>query len=103
MPLYTYEAFDLSGRKIKDSASYPDETMLKSYLKEKGLKPLAIKVSEQKDTSFFERISSKDLLTFTQELGNLLDSGLPIDRALYVLSEHSEKKSFRAPPASSKS
>lgn len=96
MPQYTYEAVDQTGRKIKESASYPDESILKSSLMEKGLRPLSIKVSEQKDASFFERISSKDLLTFTQELGNLLDSGLPIDRALYVLSEHSEKKSFRA-------
>ncbi len=58
--------------------------------------PLSIRMSESKEISFFERVTSKDLLTFTQELGNLLDSGLPIDRALYVLSEHSEKKAFRA-------
>ncbi len=53
-------------------------------------------MSESKEISFFDRVTSKDLLTFTQELGNLLDSGLPIDRALYVLSEHSEKKALRA-------
>ena len=45
---------------------------------------------------FFERVTQKDLLIFTQELGNLLESGLPVDRALYVLSESSEKKTFRA-------
>ncbi|MEW6109088.1 MAG: type II secretion system F family protein [Nitrospirota bacterium] len=96
MPLYVYEAVDPSGRKIKESASYSDEETLKSTLREKGLIPLSIAVSESKKSPFFERITSKDLLTFTQELGNLLDSGLPIDRALYVLSEHSEKKSFRS-------
>jgi general secretion pathway protein F len=96
MPLYVYEAVDSSGRKVKESASHPDEVTLKSDLREKGLIPLSIKISETRETSFFERITSKDLLTFTQELGNLLDSGLPIDRALYVLSEYSEKKAFRA-------
>ena len=96
MPQFTYEAVDPFGRKIRENASYPDESVLRSSLREKGLKPLSIKVSEQKESSFFERISGKDLLTFTQELGNLLDAGLPIDRALYVLAEHSEKKSFRA-------
>lgn len=95
MPLYIYEAIDSSGRKIKQSASYSDEAALKSSLREKGLMPLDIRISESKEFSFFERISSKDLLTFTQELGNLLDSGLPIDRALYVLSEHAEKKAMR--------
>src|SRR3990172_505443 len=96
MPLYMYEAVDSSGRKIKESASHPDENTLKAVLREKGIILLSIRVSESKETTFFERITTKDLLTFTQELGNLLDAGLPIDRALYVLSEHSEKKSFRA-------
>ena len=96
MPLYVYEAVDSSGRKIRESASYSDESTLKSSLREKGLMPLSIRMSESKEISFFERVTSKDLLTFTQELGNLLDSGLPIDRALYVLSEHSEKKALRA-------
>ncbi|MDA8434230.1 MAG: type II secretion system F family protein, partial [Nitrospiraceae bacterium] len=96
MPLYTYEAVDSSGRKIRESASYSDETTLKASLREKGLMPLSIKTSAAKESAFFERVTAKDLLTFTQELGNLLDSGLPVDRALYVLSEHSEKKAFRS-------
>jgi general secretion pathway protein F len=95
MPQYNYEAVDSSGRKTRESVSYPDEASLKVFLREKGLIPLSISLSESKKTPLFERITSQDLLTFTQELGNLLDSGLPIDRALYVLSEHSEKKPLR--------
>ena len=96
MPLYNYEAIDPSGRKIKDSLTSSNEGELKATLREKGLIPLSIKLGEAKESGFFERISVKDLLTFTQELGNLLDAGLPIDRALYVLSEHSEKKALRS-------
>lgn len=96
MPLYNYEAIDSSGRKIKDSLNSSNEEELKSALRVKGLRPLSIKAGETKENSFFERISVKDLLTFTQELGNLLDAGLPIDRALYVLSEHSEKKAMKS-------
>ncbi len=96
MPLYIYEAVDSSGRKIKESVSYSDEAALKSSLREKGMMPITIKVSESRQSPLFERITTKDLLTFTQELGNLIDSGLPIDRSLYVLSEYSEKKSFRS-------
>jgi general secretion pathway protein F len=96
MPSYIYEAVDAHGKKTRETVSFSDEETLKSNLREKGLIPLSIAVSEAKKTSFFERTNQKDLLTFTQELGNLLDSGLPIDRALFVLSEYSEKKSFRA-------
>lgn len=96
MPLYNYEAIDPTGRKIRDSLASSNEGELKAVLREKGLTPLSIKLGEARESSFFDRISLKDLLTFTQELGNLLDSGLPIDRALYVLSEHAEKKALRA-------
>lgn len=95
MPLYQYEAIDQAGKKIRESSSFDNEQALKSSLRERGFMPLTISLQEAKEGSFFERITSKDLLTFTQELGNLLDSGLPIDRALYVLSEHAEKKPFR--------
>jgi len=96
MPLYNYEAIDSSGRKIKDFFTASNEEEMKSALRGKGLIPLSIKAGEARESGFFERISLKDLLTFTQELGNLLDSGLPIDRALYVLSEHSEKKAMKS-------
>jgi len=96
MPLYNYEAIDSSGKKIKDAFTASNEEEMKSALRGKGLIPLSIKAGEAKESGFFERISLKDLLTFTQELGNLLDSGLPIDRALYVLSEHSEKKAMKS-------
>lgn len=96
MPLYTYEAVDTSGKKVRETISSTDEETLKSTLRGMSLVPLSIRVSEAKESSFFQRISSEDILIFTQELGNLLDSGLPIDRALYVLSEHSEKKALRA-------
>lgn len=96
MPLYNYEAIDSSGRKIKDAFTASNEEEMKSALRGKGLIPLSIKAGEARESGFFERISLKDLLTFTQELGNLLDSGLPIDRALYVLSEHSEKKAMKS-------
>lgn len=95
MPFYKFEAVDAFGKKVRESSSFPDENSLKTALKERGLMPLAIRVQEPREGAFFEKITSKDLLTFTQELGNLLDSGLPIDRALYVLSEHAEKKAFR--------
>jgi general secretion pathway protein F len=96
MPVYSYEAIDVTGKKVKDSISSSDEDTLKSTLRGMGLVPLSIRISEAKENSFFQRITSEDILIFTQELGNLIESGLPIDRALYVLSEHSEKKALRA-------
>lgn len=95
MPLYSYEAVDARGRKVKETLSSSDEATLKTTLRSMGLIPISIRVAEARKSLFYQRITTKDLLTFTQELGNLLDAGLPIDRALYTLSEHSENRAFR--------
>jgi general secretion pathway protein F len=95
MPVYSYEAADRAGRRVRASLEAPDEAALKGELSKKGLTPLSIKAVEKRRLSL-KRVTKKDLLTFTQELGSLLESGLPIDRALYVLSEHAEKETLRA-------
>jgi len=96
MPLFSYEAVDSSGNKIKASLEALNEDAIKSDLRTQGLIPISISAVETKNVFRFERITQKDILVFTQELGSLLESGLPVDRALYVLSESSEKKVFRA-------
>lgn len=96
MPLFSYEAVDGNGNKVRESLDALNEDAIKSDLRLRGLIPLSIKPVEAKNAPLFERVTQKDLLIFTQELGNLLESGLPVDRALYVLSESSEKKTFRA-------
>jgi general secretion pathway protein F len=96
MPLYSYEAAQKDGRKLKATLEAPDESSLKAELQKQGLIPLSIKTVERRKPFVLQRITKKDLLTFTQELGNLLEAGLPIDRALFVLSEYSEKESMRS-------
>ncbi|MEW6214319.1 MAG: type II secretion system F family protein [Nitrospirota bacterium] len=96
MPLFSYEAVDSSGKRLKESVEAPNEESLKNILRERGLLPISIKAGETRKGSLFKRITSKDLLIFTQELSNLLESGLPLDKALFVLSEHSEKRGFRS-------
>lgn len=97
MPLFTYEAVDSSGKRLKESIEATNEESLKNVLRERGLLPISIKTGVETRTGFFsKRITSKDLLIFTQELSSLLESGLPLDKALFVLSEHSEKRGFRS-------
>ena len=95
MPLYTYEAAEKTGKKVTDTIECASEAEVRERLSELGLMPLAIKTVEARRAPTFSRVNSKDLMTFTSELANLLESGLPLDRALYVLSVHSEKAAMR--------
>lgn len=95
MPVYSYEAADPSGKKTRASVEAQDEEALVSDLRKRGLVPLSVKAVEDKEFISLKRVSSKDLLVFTHELGNLLESGLPIDRAIHVLSEYTENAPLR--------
>lgn len=96
MPLYAYEAADRAGKKLSATMEAPDELTVRDRLKDMGLIPLAIKpVAERGKAYSFSKITTKDLLTFTEELANLLEAGLPLDRAVFVLSNHAEKEVLR--------
>lgn len=95
MPLYVYEAADHSGKKVKDTLEAAGEAGVKEYLKEQGLLPLSIREAGKGRGILLSRVSKKDLLDFTQELGNLLESGMPIDKAVYALSVYSNSPAVR--------
>lgn len=95
MPLYSYEAVSRDGKKSSDVTEADSEVALKEKLFAEGLTPLTIAPVERRESFTLTRVNNKDLLTFTDELANLLESGLPLDRALYVLSVHSEKPAMR--------
>ncbi len=94
MPLYKVKAVNMSGVKLSETMEAHDINSLKSQLREKGLIPLEISdVKERK--GLLTRINDKDILFFTQELSSLLDAGLPLDRALGILREHTTKRKMK--------
>ncbi len=95
MPVYLYEASDRAGRKTRTTAEARDENSLKESLRQKGLVPIKISPFEAKKSFFLEKATKKDLLNFTSELGSLLNAGLPLDRALFVLSGQTGKAEMR--------
>jgi len=95
MPVYVYEAADRAGRKRSASAEAPDERNLRETLRRKGLTPISIRPFEPRRGLLLKRVTKKDLLNFTSELGSLLEAGLPVDRAIFILSENAQKDEMR--------
>ncbi len=76
-------------------------SMVASELQRQGLIPVYVGL-EQKSGGFelklpsFSAASRKDVLFFTQELATLLNAGVPLDRALSITAELTERANFRA-------
>jgi general secretion pathway protein F len=72
----------------------------RAELQRRGLTPVSVSSGLQKRVRFelpqFGRGRRvKDVLFFTQELATLLSSGVPLDRALSITSELTERPQFR--------
>ena len=107
MPVFTCEAIDQGGQKVKKEidASSKDDAIKK--LKSEGLratrvtpvmgKPGAAKgdKSKKKGASIFSRVTSQMITTFTTQLATLQDAGLPIVRSVKVLENQQKPGKFR--------
>ncbi|MFZ7111149.1 MAG: type II secretion system F family protein [Desulfatiglandales bacterium] len=107
MPAYSYKVADASGKITKGTLSAEDERSAVRRLQNQGYIPIRIHAAEggseaarsrltKRFSSFFFRISSKDVMVFTTDLAVLLEAGMPVDRALSVLIDLIEKERFRA-------
>ena len=89
-----------SDGKMRTGILHADtEKAVASELRKQGLTPVYVGVDSKRSMSFdlpvFKRGRRKDVLFFTQELSTLLTAGIPLDRALSITSELTERKAFR--------
>jgi len=106
MPLYTYKAADNSGKAVSGSLEAAEEKEVVGKLHGMGYIPIRIdpakvgasrlNIDLSKDiSSVFQRVTSRDLMVFTQDLHALLEAGLPVDKALSILINVAEKEKVR--------
>jgi len=96
MPVFEYSALTREGQKVKGTLDAESENEAKGKLRSDGMMPLSLTAGGTSKPFFqFERIRDIDVLTFTQQLGGLLEAGVPVDRALMILGSLSEKKAMR--------
>ncbi len=98
MAVYTYKARTRQGEILEDQLEGSDTMAVAATLRQQGL--LVINVKEQsvaqKDIlEPFKRVKHGDLGVFTRQLSTMINAGLPIVRALYILSEQTTNKKLQ--------
>ena len=98
MAPYAYRAIDKQGAIVQDKTEGSGELAVAHELRQQGL--LVIDVKEQsvanKDIlAPFKGIKLADLVVFSRQLATMINAGLPIVRALYVLSEQTENPKLK--------
>src|SRR5581483_3369867 len=82
------------------SLSGDNEKFIARELRKQGLTPVYVGVAPKKSgielkLPQFSGGRRRDILFFTQELSTLLNAGVPLDRALSITSDLTERSAFR--------
>ncbi|KPK02119.1 MAG: hypothetical protein AMK71_03420 [Nitrospira bacterium SG8_35_4] len=102
METFRYEATTRDGNIISGTIEGVNERLAVERIQEMGYFPLKVQKSVEGE-SLIQRLQlmveggvrEKDIMTFTYQLGVLLEAGFPLDRSLSILSGLSEKKKLR--------
>ena len=94
MATYAFKALDLSGGATKGEMEANDKQAVASQLRGRGL--IVVDIEEQAAASAgdilarFKKVKADDLVIATRQLSTMVQSGMSLLRALYVIEEQTE-------------
>jgi len=95
MATFAYKAIDLKGQQVADKIVASDRATAIEQLFGKNLSPVSVeRLQEGQPEGLFARIggiSRREIDAFTRQLANLLAAGVPMSRALGILSREATR------------
>jgi len=98
MSQFSYKALSREGRVTQGRLEAPDQRTVTQRIQGMGLIPIAVEeatVKSARKTAYFQNVTRKDILFFSEELSTLVKAGLPLDRSLSITSELASKPALR--------
>lgn len=92
MPTFAYTARDMTGKQVTGTLEATGEREVAALLSEQSLFPVNVKSTGSQAASLFGRskkVKGQTMAVFYSQLASLLRAGVPMIRALTVLSEQS--------------
>ena len=105
MAAFEYLALDINGRDKKGIVEADSHRQVRQNLRDKGLTPLSVKVSEKKVgngiASLFSGVlrtslSRKERALLVRQLATLIAAGLPVEEALLAVSKQGNRNAIQS-------
>ena len=97
---FFFRAIASDGKVRTGTLTAETERLVAAELRRQGLTPVYVGAEQKKGFELklptFDRGKRQDVLFFTQELSTLLNAGIPLDRALWITAELTERGNFRS-------
>lgn len=100
MAQFTYKAADAAGKEVTGKIEAANDKLAGQQLRERGLRVFELKEAGGGSGFSFPgfgkpKVKASDMQTFTRQLATLIEAGLPLLRALTILTEQSENPTLR--------
>ena len=98
MATFTYKVRNRRGEILKDQVEGADTMAVAATLRQQGFLVIDVKeqsVAQKDILEPFKKVKLRDLVVFSRQFLTLINAGMPIVRALYVLSEQTENKKLK--------
>ena len=99
MPVYVWVAETKKGKALKGELEADSERIAQQQLKRRGLTIKKIKLKPKDlfaNVAFLQpKITKKDVVIFTKQFSTMIDAGLPLVRALTILADQLDNKTFK--------
>ncbi len=96
MPEFAYTARDFSGKTVAGTVTAATEREVAVQLGARSLFPISIKAGKAAIAKSTARVGGSKMVTFYSQMATLLRSGVPLLRALTILSQQSGSKALQA-------
>lgn len=99
MASYAFKALDLAGATTKGEIEAGDKQAVAAQLRSRGL--IVVDIEEQVPASAgdilarFKKVKADDLVIATRQLATMVNSGMSLLRALYIIEEQTENDKLR--------
>jgi type IV pilus assembly protein PilC len=96
---YEYRVRDQGGKLVTGTLVADSEALLLNRLREMGYVPLKVsqhRAGVKREIKLFSRVKVKDLSIFSRQFATMVNSGLPILKALTILEQQTESKLLAA-------
>jgi type IV pilus assembly protein PilC len=98
LAVFAYKARSRSGEVLEDKMEGSDTMAVAQTLRQQGLFVIDVKeqgVGQKDILEPFKKVKLADLVVFTRQFATMINAGLPIVRALYILSEQTDNKKLK--------
>ncbi|MEI6627506.1 MAG: type II secretion system F family protein, partial [bacterium] len=100
MAIFAYKAINERNKLVTGLVDAVSMDLVANLLVEKGFKIVEIKEKDDKGSKFglqiFNRVGPKDLVIFFRQLSLMIDSSLPIVRALRILTKQASSANLKS-------